>query len=299
MNQPVNSLYKSLDFFARQTVEGFITGMHKSPFQGFSVEFAEHRVYNPGETTRHIDWKLFARTDNLYVKRYDEETNLRAHLLLDTSPSMYYPTTNKSKIDFSIKAIAVLSLLLKKQRDAFGLTCFSDQIEFQTPVRSSEGHYQELLNHLSSLTKRKPNPQKTDLVKMLHLMAEKIKRRSLVMLFSDMFDSFESLDKLFDAFNHLKFKKHEIIIFHTVAAKEEIDFDFTPGPYKFVDPESGAEFKVNAEDVRSDYLIHIKEFNKVLKEKCLQYKIEFVEADIYKGFDQIMLPFLVKRQKLF
>jgi hypothetical protein len=299
MNQPVNSLYKSLDFFARQTVEGFITGMHKSPFQGFSVEFAEHRVYNPGETTRHIDWKLFARTDNLYVKRYDEETNLRAHLLLDTSTSMYYPNANNSKIDFSLKAIAVLSLLLKKQRDAFGLTCFSDQIEWQTPVRSSEGHYQELLQHLSMVANSKPNPKKTDLVKMLHLMAEKIKRRSLVMLFSDMFDSFESLDKLFDAFNHLKFKKHEIIIFHTVAAKEEIDFDFTPGPYKFVDPESGAEFKVNAEDVRNDYLVHIKEFNKVLKEKCLQYKIEFVEADIYKGFDQIMLPFLVKRQKLF
>jgi hypothetical protein len=300
MKSPDSPLYKSLDFFASQTVEGFITGMHKSPYQGFSVEFAEHRVYNPGDSIRHIDWKLYARTDHLYVKRYDEETNLRAHLILDTSRSMYFPPTGETKLSFGIKAIAVLCQLLKRQRDAFALTTFSDRIHSQTPVRSSEGHYQEMLLFLQQLMDSPPSPEKeeTRLVKMIHIMAEKIQRRSLVILFSDLFDSLSDPNAFFDAINHLKFKKHEIIVFHTLASREETLFEYESGPYMFVDPESGESFKVHTEDVREAYLEKIQAFNHLVKEKCLQYKLDLIPADIYQGFNQIMIPFLLKRQKL-
>jgi uncharacterized protein (DUF58 family) len=294
-----NATYKSLDFFARQAVEGFITGLHKSPFHGFSVEFAEHRIYNPGDNTRNIDWKLFARTDNLFVKRFEEETNLRAHLILDTSGSMFYPDKGETKFGFAIKAVAVLSLLLKKQRDAFALTTFTDKIEWQTPVRSSDSHYYEIIGRLESLLQEPPQKKQTDLANMLHLIAEKIHRRSLVVLFTDMFDSNVNLETLFEALNHLKFKKHEIILFHTVAGKQEIEFDFASGPHKFIDPETGEEFKVNTDEVKEAYRKNIANFYSLLKDKCLQYKIDMVEADINKGFEQVILPFLIKRQRLY
>lgn len=209
MLREIAQSFSSLDFFARETVEGFITGMHKSPFHGFSVEFAEHRAYNQGDSIRNIDWKLFARTDNLFVKRFEEETNLRAHLLLDTSTSMYYPSIQNSKLEFALKSAAVLSYMLKKQRDAFGITFFSEKINQQTSVKSSSSHYQDVISLLESYRGAKATQNQTNIVSMLHLMAEKIHRRSLVILFSDLFDSatFENPQPLFDAFNHLKFKK--------------------------------------------------------------------------------------------
>ncbi|MBX2985229.1 MAG: DUF58 domain-containing protein [Bacteroidia bacterium] len=292
--------FSSLDFFARETVEGFITGMHKSPFHGFSVEFAEHRAYNQGDSIRNIDWKLFARTDNLFVKRFEEETNLRSHLILDTSASMHYPSGLNNKLEFALKSAAVLSYLLKKQRDAFGLTCFSDKINYQSAIRSSTGHYQEVITRLEGERNIASQSTQTDIVSMLHLIAEKIHRRSLVILFSDLFDSaiFEDAHALFDAFNHLKFKKHEVIVFHIVSGKEEIQFSFPSGPHKFVDKETGEELKINTDEVRDDYISRIKSFNQVVKTKSLQYGIDYIEADIDKGFEQILLPFLLKRQKL-
>ncbi|MCO6495657.1 MAG: DUF58 domain-containing protein [Bacteroidetes bacterium] len=300
MLREIAQSFSSLDFFARETVEGFITGMHKSPFHGFSVEFAEHRAYNQGDSIRNIDWKLFARTDNLFVKRFEEETNLRAHLLLDTSTSMYYPSIQNSKLEFALKSAAVLSYMLKKQRDAFGITFFSEKINQQTSVKSSSSHYQDVISLLESYRGAKATQNQTNIVSMLHLMAEKIHRRSLVILFSDLFDSatFENPQPLFDAFNHLKFKKHEIIIFHIVSGKEELKFNFPSGPHKFVDAETGEELKVNTDEVREEYLKRIQNFNKQMKHKSLQYGIDYIEADIDKGFEQILLPFLLKRQKL-
>ncbi|MCK9480679.1 MAG: DUF58 domain-containing protein [Bacteroidia bacterium] len=291
----------SLDFFARETVEGFITGMHKSPFHGFSVEFAEHRAYNQGDSIRNIDWKLYARTDNLFVKRFEEETNLRAHILLDISSSMYYPLVQNSKLEFALKSAAVLSYLLKKQRDAFGLTCFAKSIEWQSAVKSSTQHYQEIISQLEKVIKSEQKREQTDIVSMLHLMAEKIHRRSLVIIFSDLFDqtNLNNPQLLFDAINHLKFKKHEIIIFHTVYGNEEIQFNFPSVPHKFVDIETGEEIKINTEEVRKEYIQRIQSFNKIIKEKSMQYQVDFIEADIDKGFEQIILPFLLKRQKLY
>ena len=295
-----------LEFMAKQAVEGFITGMHKSPFHGFSVEFAEHRLYNTGESTRHIDWKLYARSEKLFVKRYEEETNLRCHLVIDHSSSMYFPSGVKAdsddlnKLKFSIYASAAMIELFRRQRDAVGLSLFSDTVSLKTKAKSSATHHQFLYNELEGLLNDldKPSQKKTFTVEALHEIAESIPRRSLVVIFSDMLDNSERSDELFSALQHLKHNKHEVILFHTVDKSKEIDFDFANRPYTFVDMESGDEVKVNPRDVREEYVKGITEFAAELKLKCGQYGIDFVEADINAGFNQILLQYLVKRKKM-
>jgi uncharacterized protein (DUF58 family) len=298
MTEQIVQPFKSLDFYARQIVEGFIAGMHKSPFHGFSVEFAEHRIYNPGQNTKNIDWRLFAKTDNLYVKRYEEETNLRVYLLLDSSSSMFYPISSVSKYEFACKATAVITYLLKKQRDAFGLIAFDSKITWQSQIRSSNTHYREIISYLDSKLHQKQQNCQTNIIHTLHLIAESIKRRSLVILFTDMFDIQSDPQLVFDALNHLKFNKHEIILFRLSIGSKENDFDFEPGLYKFVDSETGEEIKIETEDVRNEYKNKIKEFNTKISNLALKYGIELVDADIEKGFSQIILPFLLKRQKM-
>jgi uncharacterized protein (DUF58 family) len=295
-----------LEFMAKQAVEGFITGMHKSPFHGFSVEFAEHKLYNTGESTRHIDWKLYARSEKLFVKRYEEETNLRCHLVIDHSSSMYFPagvkaeSDNLNKLKFSIYASAAMIELFRRQRDAVGLSLFSDTVSLKTKAKSSASHHQFLYNELEGLLNDmdKPSQKKTFTVEALHEIAESIPRRSLVVIFSDMLDNSERSDELFSALQHLKHNKHEVILFHTVDKSKEIDFDFANRPYTFVDMESGGEVKVNPRDVREEYVKGITEFAAELKLKCGQYGIDFVEADINAGFNQILLQYLVKRKKM-
>jgi uncharacterized protein (DUF58 family) len=295
-----------LEFMAKQAVEGFITGMHKSPFHGFSVEFAEHRLYNTGESTRHIDWKLYARSEKLFVKRYEEETNLRCHLVIDHSSSMYFPagvkadSDNLNKLKFSIYASAAMIELFRRQRDAVGLSLFSDTVSLKTKAKSSASHHQFLYNELEVLLNGmdKPSRKKTFTVDALHEIAESIPRRSLVVLFSDMLDNSEKSEELFSALQHLKHNKHEVILFHTVDKSKELDFDYANRPYTFVDMESGDEVKVNPRDVREEYVKGITEFTAELKLKCGQYGIDFVEADINAGFNQILLQYLVKRKKM-
>jgi uncharacterized protein (DUF58 family) len=295
-----------LEFMAKQAVEGFITGMHKSPFHGFSVEFAEHRLYNTGESTRHIDWKLYARSEKLFVKRYEEETNLRCHLVIDHSSSMYFPagvkadSDNLNKLKFSIYASAAMIELFRRQRDAVGLSLFSDTVSLKTKAKSSASHHQFLYNELEVLLNGmdKPSRKKTFTVDALHEIAESIPRRSLVVLFSDMLDNSEKSEELFSALQHLKHNKHEVILFHTVDKSKELDFDYANRPYTFVDMESGDEVKVNPRDVREEYVKGITEFAAELKLKCGQYGIDFVEADINAGFNQILLQYLVKRKKM-
>lgn len=296
-----------LEFYAKQVVEGFITGLHKSPFHGFSVEFAEHRLYNSGESTRHIDWKLFAKTERLYVKRYEEETNLRCQIILDNSSSMYFPMKDQAspddpnKMTFSVYAAAAILQLLKKQRDAAGLSVFSDKIELSTAARSSDMHQQHLYRTLENYLEPddKTTHRTTSAVDALHLIAEQIHKRSLVVIFSDMLENIDNPDTLFSALQHLKYNKHEVILFHVHDKNQELDFDFKQRPYRFVDMETGEKIKLMPEEVKERYREKIKSYKEELKLKCGQYKIEFVEADINKGFEQIMLPFLVKRSKLY
>ncbi|MCC6818255.1 MAG: DUF58 domain-containing protein [Bacteroidia bacterium] len=296
--QEIAVSFDNLDLLASQVVEGFITGMHKSPFHGFSVEFAEHRLYNTGESTKNIDWKLFGRTDKLFVKRFDEETNLRCHLLLDVSPSMYYPKDSRLKIRFASIAAAVLANLMKNQRDAFGLFKFSDKIVSSLDIRSSASHYNLVINELQKSMAEQPAITKTNVAATLDEIAELIHRRSLVVIFSDMFDASTYNTALFDALQHLKFRKHEVILFHIVDGETELEFNFDNRPYKFVDSESGEELKLYPDDVREIYLKRISEFRSQLRLKCNQYKIDYVEADVRKDFSQILLPFFAKRARM-
>jgi len=253
--------FGSLEFIAKQVVEGFIVGLHKSPFHGFSVEFAEHRLYNTGESIKHIDWKLFGRTDKLFVKRYEEETNLRCRIVLDVSSSMYFPVRDKitidnpNKITFSVYSAASLIYLLKKQRDAFGLSLFSDHVEKHTQARSSSTHQKYLYSEMENLLSPIPvtSNKITSATEALHEIAENIHKRSLVVIFSDMLDTSANPEELFSALQHLRHNKHEVILFHVVDKTKEIDFEYDNRPYKFVDMETGQELKLTPNEVRDSY----------------------------------------------
>ncbi|MFM7823935.1 MAG: DUF58 domain-containing protein [Bacteroidota bacterium] len=304
INQQEVNQVGHLELLARQVVEGFITGLHKSPFHGFSVEFAEHRLYNTGESTRHIDWKLYGRSDKLFVKRYEEETNLRCQIILDNSSSMHFPRKEQlekgtyNKITFAVHAAASLMQLLKMQRDAVGLSIFSDTLETNTPARSSTMHQKLLLMKLEEAMSQPEDVSKgTAAADALHRIAESIHRRSLVIIFSDMMEGGPS-DDLFSGLQHLKYNKHEVVLFHVVDKKLELDFDFQNRPYRFVDVETGETVKVHANSVRDYYLEKIKEYRNKLMLKCAQYRIDFVEADIHEGFNQVLQSYLIKRQKM-
>jgi uncharacterized protein (DUF58 family) len=290
--------YGNIEFLAKQMVEGFITGLHKSPFHGFSVEFAEHRLYNTGESTRHIDWKVYAKTDRIYTKRYEEETNLRCHLLIDTSSSMYYPAPGYGKITFSIMAAGALAYMLQKQKDAVSLTTFSDKVEIQTPIKSTPTHIHKILLDLQELMQKPDASKSTGVASVIHEIAEKIHRRSLVILFSDMFDNITESEKLFSALQHLKHNMHEVLIFHVTDKKTESDFAFEDRPYEFIDLETNEKIKLNPAQVKDDYQRVLQSFYHDLKLRCWQYKIDFIEADIAQGFEQILSAYLVKRAKM-
>jgi len=293
---------KNLELLAKQVVEGFITGMHKSPFHGFSVEFAEHRLYNKGESTKHIDWKLFAKTDKLFVKRYEEETNLRAHIIIDNSASMHFPKVKEQRFDhfnkvgFSAIAAASLIEILKKQRDAFGLSVYSNEYEYYSPTKGSEKHQRMLLNALENVLDTKTTKQ-TDTYTILHEIAEKIHRRSLIFLFTDMFQVDKDEDALFEAIRHLKYNKHELVLFHTYDKKLEFDFDFDNKPKKFIDVETGDTINLYAEQVQENYKKEVSRYFNDLKMKCMQYKIDYVPVDINEGFEQILFTYFLNRKR--
>ncbi len=293
---------ENLELLAKQVVEGFIIGMHKSPFHGFSVEFAEHRLYNPGESTKDIDWKVYSRSEKMFTKKFEEETNLRCQIIIDTSSSMYFPEQRKSnqlnKLQFSALAAACVMNLLKKQRDAFGLSIFDSDVRIHTKCRSATSHYRLLLTYLDELIRDNKHQKTTSTSKALHQLADNINRRSLVIIFSDMFDNTDNNDDMFAALQHLKYAKHEVILFHVTDKKHELDFEFENRPYLFVDMETGEEIKLQHNQVKELYTNKIQTFQDQLKLKCLQYKIDFVEADINQGFDIILQNYLVKRIKL-
>ncbi|MCP4483432.1 MAG: DUF58 domain-containing protein [Flavobacteriaceae bacterium] len=295
--------FKNLELLAHQVVEGFISGLHKSPFHGFSAEFAEHRLYNQGESTKHIDWKLYAKTDRLYTKRYEEETNLRCHLIIDNSSSMHYPSFKNfninqlNKISFSALAAAAIMNLLKRQRDAVGLSIYSDHYDYYSNEKGSERHHQMLLAKLNETLVNNRDQIITKTYTYLHEIAEKIKRRSLVFLFTDMFQSDQEEEKLFEALQHLKYNKHEVILFHTYDKEKEIEFDFNNRPKRFVDLETGEHLNLYADNVRQDYKEAVQKYFNELKIKCGQYRIKYVPVNINEDFSAILTSYLIERQK--
>jgi uncharacterized protein (DUF58 family) len=295
------SSFKHLELLAHQIVEGFISGMHKSPFHGFSAEFAEHKVYNAGESTKHIDWKLFAKTDRLYTKRYEEETNLRCHLIIDNSTSMHYPKIKEnqpffeSKIGFAVLASAVLMNLLKKQRDAVGLSVFSDSYEYYAPEQGSDRHHRMILNKLESLLETKKEPKSTETTTFLHQIAEKMKRRSMIVLFTDMLQTGNE-EALFNALQHLKHNKHKVVLFHIIDNKTELNFDFDNAPRKFIDLETGEEINIYADNVKSEYEKQVSQYFKKIAQTCAQNKIKYVPVSVSDNFEKIMTTYLVEKQ---
>ena len=290
--------FGNIELLARQLVEGFITGMHKSPYHGFSVEFAEHRLYNTGESTKYIDWKAYAKTDRLYSKRFEEETNLRCHLVIDNSSSMYYPVENKGKITFSILSAAALAYLLQKQRDAVGVFSFSEKIELQTQIKSTSSHLHKLFISLERMLDETPMAKKTSVAPVLHEIAEKIHKRSLVVIFSDFFQNTADNQEIFTALQHLKHNKHEVLLFHVTDVLTELNFEFEERPYEFLDMESGEKLKLQPSQIKELYKEKMSEYYHDLRLKCGQFKIDYVQADINKNFDQVLSAFLIKRSKM-
>ncbi len=258
--------FNNLELLAHQVVEGFISGLHKSPFHGFSAEFAEHKIYNQGESTKHIDWKLYARTDRLYTKRYEEETNLRCHLIIDNSSSMHYPELKQfninslNKIAFSALASAAIMNLLKRQRDAVGLSIYSDQYEYYSNEKASERHHQMLLGKLNETLVQNGVQKGTKTFTYLHEIADKIKRRSMIFLFSDMFQSDAEAERLFEALQHLKYNKHEVILFHVIDKEKEVAFNFSNRPKRFVDVETGEHVNLYAENIKENYETAVEKY---------------------------------------
>ena len=299
------SSFQHLELLANQVVEGFISGMHKSPFHGFSAEFAEHKVYNVGESTKHIDWKLFAKTDRLYTKRFEEETNLRCHIIIDNSSSMHYPKLKdnqqfyENKIGFSVLASAVLMNLLKKQRDAVGLSVFSDKYEYYAPEKGSDRHHRMILNALEGLLEKPAVKKSTDTITFLHQIAEKIHRRSMIILFTDMFQSGSDTsgeEALFSALQHLKHNKHKVVLFHVVDNKTELNFDFDNAPRKFIDVESGEEVAVFADNVKEEYEKQVESYFKKLALTCAQNRIKYISVGVDESFEKILMTYLVEKQ---
>jgi len=288
----------TLDLLAKQLVEGFITGMHKSPFHGFSVEFAEHRLYNTGESTRHIDWKVYAKTDRLYTKRYDEETNLRAYILLDNSSSMYYPIQNNGKIRFSILAASTLAYLLQRQRDAVGLISFSDQIDIFTEAKSTRAHLQNIFVHLQNILKQDQQLKSTEISKSLHIVAEKIHKRSLVIIFSDLMTKPEQLEEFFKSIQHVKHRKHEVLFFQVNEPSTELDFELEDRPYIVEDLESGQKMKLNPSQIKENYHHKVEEYYNQIALKCHQYKVDLTRVDINEDIQKVLSEFLIKRNKM-
>ncbi len=295
--------FKNLELLAKQVVEGFIAGMHKSPFHGFSAEFAEHKIYNHGESTRHIDWKLYAKTDKLFTKQYDEETNLRCHLIVDNSSSMHYPLINNlsidhlNKIGFTALASACLMHILKRQRDAVGMSIYSENYDYYAPEKGSERHHRMLLDQLDQMLSKVAQQQKTKTYEYLHQIAEKIHRRSMIFLFTDMFEADTENDKLFEALRHLKYNKHDVILFHVFDRQKEFTFNYDNKPRRFVDVETGEHIDLYAENVKENYQKAIDNYFNTIRLKCGQYRIKYVEADINEGFNRILTTFMIERQK--
>lgn len=296
--------FDNLEIIAKEVVEGFITGLHRSPFHGFSVEFSEHRQYNEGESTRNIDWKLFGRSERLYVKQFEEETNLRCQLVIDTSSSMLFPyekgkKAQFNKLTFSIYSAAAIIYMMRRQRDASGLSLFSEKVDFHIEPRLSSVHLDLVYSELSkALSTGKESLKKgTNAVEVLHEIAENIHKRSMVVIFSDMIDQADP-DEIYHALQHLKYNKHEVVLFHVTDKKHEEELSYSNRPHRFIDLETGEQIRLKPQEVKKAYQEMSRKKLEDLKLKCGQFHIDIIEADINEDFRQVLQSYLIKRGKL-
>ena len=300
LHPAVVSQLNNMELRARLIVEGFITGLHKSPYHGFSVEFAEHRPYNRGDELRHVDWKVYAKTDRFYIKQYEEETNLRHYIVLDTSPSMHYrhqaPVT---KLEYGAYLAAALHYLMIHQRDATGLIAFDEHVHTMRPPRSTRGHLRQLLLTLEQLV-RQPHASttRTAAVEALHQVAERIHRRSLVVIITDLFENVTTHEALFRALKHLRHRGHEVILFHILEHATERSFSFDNVPMVFRDMETGEELTLHPGQLREQYQEAMQAFTEHFRRRCREQAVDFVTLDTEKPYDHALLAYLNKRQRL-
>jgi uncharacterized protein (DUF58 family) len=291
--------FGNLELLAKQVVEGFITGLHQSPFHGFSVEFAEHRLYNTGESVKHLDWKLLARTEKMFIKRYEEETNLRCNILIDGSSSMLYPLNQEyNKLSFSIDAAAALIFLMRRQRDAFGLSVFSDKMDFYSPAKSSLTHQRFIFSNLEKIIDEKYKEaakKSSDITAMINRLAMTINKRSLVFIFSD-FMALSNFDEFANAVKHLRHHLHEVVIFDVNHNQLENELGLKNKYYNVVDMETGEKMKLHPSQIQQQFKDRREAFRNKLKSMLIGQKIELISANIEDGFNDILLQYLIKRK---
>lgn len=280
--------FKRLELLAHTVVEGFVTGLHTSPFKGFAIEFDEHRPYVPGDDLKHLDWKILARKDRMYIKQYEEDTSLRAHVVLDTSGSMGYASQTFSKLDFGRFIVGTLAYLLLNQQDAVGLTTCSDQLDLYLPPRSTRRHYKRLLEGLDSLEPRNG----TGLAETLHQLAVRLKRRALIVIVSDLFDD---PDRICLALNHFAHRRHETILFN-VLDRRELTFDFD-APTRFEDMEGDHRQAVDPKPLRRAYLKAFERHRNTIRSTCHNRRIDYQEMVTDEPFARRMAQYLIQRLK--
>lgn len=293
------SQISNMELKARLIVEGFITGLHKSPYHGFSVEFAEHRPYNPGDELRHVDWKVYAKTDRHYVKQYEEETNLRHYVVLDTSASMRYKHSAAiSKLEYGAWLASALHYMMARQRDATGLIGFDETIHTLRPPRSTQGYVRELLATLERISADVETPRKTSAASVLDEVAERIGRRSLVVIITDLFENIAEHEQLLNAMRHLRYRGHEVLVFHILETETERKFRFPDVPMQFVDMETGEEMTLQPSQLRENYTEAVKAFSARFRERCRERNIDFIELDTSEPYSTALLAYLNKRRRL-
>jgi len=289
LNPEVVSKLRSMDLRARLVVEGFITGLHKSPYHGFSAEFAEHRQYMPGDEIKHIDWKVYGKTDRFYVKQFEEETNLKSYILLDASASMGYASNGMTKLQYASYLAGALSYLMVQQRDAVGLVTFDEKIRRYLPPRSVTTYLTQILAELD----KTESSSKTDLSAALHQMADRIKRRGLIILFSELLDDPQ---KVTSGLRHFRHKNHEVIVFQ-ILDPLEFSFEFNQDAV-FKDMESGEEINTQPWHIRSEYQRQVSEFINTYKRFCREHQIDFVTLNTNEDYDRALFEYLLKRKRI-
>ena len=297
----VVSRLKNMELRARLIVEGFITGLHRSPYHGFSVEFAEHRPYNHGDELRHVDWKVFAKTDRYYIKQYEEETNLRHHVVLDTSPSMRYKHAGSlSKLEYGAYLAAALHYLMVKQRDATGLLAFDETVHTTLPPKSTQRYLRQILLHLQRIADNEPpsGERRTSAASALDEVVERIGRRALVVVITDLFENVARHDDLLKALRHLRHRGHEVLVFHILESETERKFQFPDVPMVFRDMETGEEMALQPAQLRENYEEAVTHFSERFRRSCLEHDIDFVELDTAEPYEMALLEYLNKRQKM-
>ena len=290
---------RNIEIKAKMIVEGFITGLHKSPYHGFSVEFAEHRPYNSGESLKNVDWKVYGKTDKLFSKKYEEETNLRCQVVMDISDSMRYPQKGMTKLEYGAYLAAALQYLMIGQRDAAGMTLFDEDIQYYAPAKSRYSWLIPIFKKLEEVVEStEVFTRKTATARVLHQVAMKFHRRSLVVLITDLFNQTEAASDLFKALQHLRHEKHEVLVFHLLDRDTEEEFQFPNRPIILKDLETEEKIEVLPHQIRDKYQEMMKSFKAKFKQRCYEFNIDFVEVDIKKPYNKVLTDYLVKRRSL-